>query len=116
MKIAFDVIGTLEGGLKPWKMRHLVYLLAKAGHEVYIWSSLPSAAYRLAQTMEKVGVTCTPMSKYSEYEAKEDGRPIMDIAFDDDRSQTYLATKRFIYVYEVPDDIEAFAKTLLEEK
>lgn len=113
MKIAFDVKGTLDGHKKV-EIRHILRELYAAGHEIYIWSSLFSYAVKEVKYWEQRDVKCEALDKYSTYEAKERNMPIMDVAFEDDRTQYYLAVKRMIFVDEVPNNAAEFANALIE--
>lgn len=111
MNIAFDVKGTLEDTDQEAKVWDLLKRLHDAGHSIYIWSSLRMYANK---TLEKVGTygrKAKAIDKYSKLEAEEGyGYGMMDIAFEDDHSQTYLAAKRFVWVDEIPRDLEAYEK------
>lgn len=113
MNIAFDVKGTLDGHKKV-EIRYTLKKLYDAGHKIYIWSSLFSYANDMAKSLQMRGIACEALEKYAKNEADAWDRPMMDVAFEDDRTQTYLAVKRFIFVDEVPNGAAEFAASLVE--
>lgn len=113
MKIAFDVKGTLDGH-KKHEMRRILLSLYAAGHEIYIWSSLFSYAVKEAKYWEQRHIKCEALDKYSTYEAKARNMPVMDIAFEDDRTQTYLAANKIVFVDEIPNVVDEFAAAMVE--
>ena len=113
MRIAFDVKGTLEGGNYSGRAMNLLLLLHKAGHEVIIWSSVLSYAYRTTVRINQAyGITLDCYSKYGEYEREEKNLPIIDFAVEDDTSQDYLAAKNFVWVHNIPENVEELAQSL----
>jgi len=113
MNIAFDVKGTLEGHKKV-EIRYTLKQLYDAGHKIYIWSNLFSYANDMAESLQMRGIECEALEKYAKNEADQWDRPMMDVAFEDDRSQSWLAAKRIICVDEVPNGAGEFAKELIE--
>jgi len=101
VKIAFDVKGTIEG---PKQKQVLAMLRAfhEMGHEVFVWSN--AYAYATGAVMDH-NLPALPMDKRMkmDYEAHE----LMDLAIEDDRSQTWLAARRFVWVDEIPTDESA---------
>ena len=114
MRIAFDVKNTLEDHDNAGRVMNLLLLLHKAGHEVFVWSSVLSYAYRTTIRIKEVyGITLNCYSKYGTYESEEQNLPVMDFAVDDDiTSQDYLAAKNFVWVHNIPENVEEFAQSL----
>lgn len=108
MRIAFDVKGTLDG-VDENRMVRLFRVLEKLGHTMIVWSSDSGFA---VDVMKKHGINGEIYTKYTKgsYEAESYG--LMDVAIEDDRSQTWLAAKQIVFVHDVPDDVEAFALTV----
>jgi hypothetical protein len=103
MRIAFDVKGTIEGYHKV-KILKLFHALKARGHELTVWSN----SYGYAQdAVSDNNLGCPFQSKTDKWQS-EDQSNWFDFAIDDDSQQTWLAAKRFIWVHEVPDDIETF--------
>lgn len=112
MKIAFDVKGTLDGR-KEVEVRFLLKQFYDAGHEIFVWSNSFSYAVDMTEKLKtQYDIVAEPMSKFSTH----DGNEMMDLAFEDDTSQTYLAAKEIIFVHQLPEDIKEFAKQLLARK
>lgn len=111
MRIAIDVIGTLEGH-KRAEIITMIRELVKDDHEVVVWSSEFSMAMRAA---EKLTVILNEydgfpgkiefMSKRTKTELDPDEH--FDYAIEDDRNQVYLAAKQFIWVQDLPREFEA---------
>lgn len=114
MRIAFDVKGTLIGHNQD-KVVSLFHVLQDMGHEMFIWSSVLSYTFE-ARKLHNLDLDAEHlMSKYSTSEAGERGYPVMDIAVDDDTVySSYLAAQRFVNVDNIPDNVEEFAKQLVE--
>lgn len=114
MKIAFDVMGTLMGQNQD-KVLRLFHAFEKMGHTMYVWSNSINYAFD-AVNQHKLNVPAERiMYKYTKFDAEMEQMDVMDVAVEDDKSQTYLATKKLVLVYEIPDDVEEFAKTLIKE-
>lgn len=113
MNIAFDVKGTLDG-YKKVEIRYTLKKLYDAGHKIYIWSSLFSYANEMAKSLQMRGIECEALEKYAKNEADAWDRPMMDLAFEDDRTQSWLAAKRIVFVDEVPNGAREFVKELIE--
>lgn len=112
MKIAFDCKGTLIG-FNEEKVLKLFHILESQGHELFVWSNSIGYAFEAVKTHAlNVGASHT-MYKYTKGEAELEEIDVMDIAIEDDTSQTYLAANRFIFVHEIPDNVEEFAKQFL---
>lgn len=114
MRIAFDVMGTLEKGPRRTALRYALAKLFRAGHEIFIWSNMLSYAVKVQQELELHGIEATAMSKYSKHEAENYGG-LMDVAFEDDTSQTYLAAKKFYFVHQLPDNGTEIITTVLKD-
>jgi threonine dehydrogenase-like Zn-dependent dehydrogenase len=97
MRIAFDVKGTLEG---PKKNILLVVFaeLQKRGHECVVWSN--SYGYAVDAVRDN-DLNAEAMSKTTKWDVDDDQAKFVDVAIDDDSSQTWLAAKRFIWVHEI---------------
>ena len=107
MRIAFDVKGTIEGHSKD-KVLRLFKALEAMGHDLLVWSN----SYQYAvDAVKNNGLKCPYQSKTTKWDVSDESQYV-DLAIDDDSSQTWLASKRFIWVHELPDDIETFAKTI----
>ena len=106
MRIAIDVKGTLEGPRKQDLIKLIKAMQAK-GHTVLVWSNLYSYA---VDAVRDNALNCTPQSKTTKWDVSDESQ-FVDLAIDDDSSQTWLAAKRFIWVHQLPDDIQ----TLIEE-
>jgi hypothetical protein len=104
MKIAFDVKGTIEGP-KQKEVLELFSRLWTAGHEMFVWSNLESYA---VDAVEKYNLPATAIRKYSSTDAEDRG--FMDIAIEDDPSQTWLGAKQIVFVHELPVKTEFLLK------
>lgn len=109
MRIAFDVMGTLEGRDEA-KVLRLYKALQDRGHDMHIWSSSFSMAMSVNQ---RLSLDATVQGKFSKAEAANEGDELMDIAIDDDSSQTWLGAKYIVLVRDIPNDVEAFADKLV---
>lgn len=107
MRIAFDCLGTLMGSHGPALAEAIVKLQA-LGHECVIWSSLYSYTIEMKN---KYNLDVETMSKQSRYEM--DGQ-LFDVAVDDDRGQTYLGAKTFVYVDEITKNSDAIVAFILK--
>jgi hypothetical protein len=110
MKIAFDVKGTLVGHHQE-KVRKLFHYLVCPENKMFVWSNSWEYAYT---TVEDLNLLATPELKKSARDLEDWNRPLMDIAIEDDKSQTWLGAKKIIWVDEIPDDVAKFAKKLME--
>jgi hypothetical protein len=104
MRIAFDVMGTIEGP-KQKQVLELFSRLWTAGHEMFVWSNLESYA---VDAIKKHNLPATSMRKYSSTDAEERG--FMDLAIEDDPSQTWLGAKQIVLVSELPAKTEFLLK------
>lgn len=103
MKIAFDVMGTLSGKDQN-KVLHLFRTLEHMGHTMFVWSNSIQYAFDIVSQLKLAVPAERVLYKYSTFDVKkEEGLDIMDIAVEDDTSQTYLATKKFVFVHEIPE-------------
>lgn len=109
MRIAFDVMGTLQG-VNSDKVVRLFKALQDRGHDMHVWSSDFGCAMR---TNNHLKLNATVLGKVSKIDAKEMGDELMDIAIDDDSTQTWLAAKYIVLVRDIPSDVEAFADKLI---
>jgi len=112
MRIAFDVKGTIEGSKKKQVLR-MFELFQKAGHKVFVWSN--SYGYAVDAVRDNNLANTSPMDKMMKMDAEEE--QMMDIAVEDDHSQTWLAAKKFVFVDEIPDDmvlVDIFVEELLK--
>jgi len=109
MKIAFDVKGTIEG---PRKIQVLAMLrhLKELGHEVIVWSNLYSYATDAVRNYD-LNVEATSKKMMLDYDSESEA---MDLAIEDDRSQTWLGAKKFLFVDEIPDNSTEAIKIMME--
>lgn len=110
MRIAFDCLGTLMGSHGPALAEAIVKLQA-LGHECVIWSSLYSYTIEMKN---KYGLNCDTMDKKSKYDMANYEMELFDVAVDDDRSQTYLGAKTFVYVDEITRNADAIVAFILK--
>ena len=114
MRIAFDVKGTIEGPKKQYIIE-LLRILKEKGHEVLVWSNSGTYAYH---AVTDNNLDCPFMTKFTFGESEFHGGP-MDLCIDDDSSQEWLGSKRFIWVHNVPefmDGIRLLAESISNEK
>lgn len=113
MKIACDVMGTLEGRKKKQILK-MLDIFSRAGADITVWSNLYSYAVDAVKNN----------NLKAEYDSKkmmldyDDPSEAMDLAIEDDRSQTWLGARRFLFVDEIPEDmaeVELLANKLLGE-
>lgn len=100
MRIAFDVKGTIEGPKKKFVLGLLQYLHGM-GHEVIVWSNSYEFAKDAVRDNGLINVKF--QSKETVMDLDEESSHMMDLAIDDDRSQTWLASRRFIWVHDLPE-------------
>ncbi|HBI00989.1 MAG TPA: hypothetical protein DDY18_05130 [Flavobacterium sp.] len=113
-RIACDVKGTLEGPKKKQVIK-ILDLFSKAGYAVTVWSNLYSYA---VDAVKDNNLKAEAMSKRMKMDLGYDETQYFDFAIEDDSRQEYLAAKKFIWVHDIPDDmeqIEGFVKGLLSE-
>jgi hypothetical protein len=96
MKIAFDVKGTLDGPKGHIVLSALKHL-QKMGHECIVWSNSYSYAVDFVKEHKLEGVRAE--QKYDKWNTPPEH--FYDFAIEDDRSQTYLAAKQFIFVHDI---------------
>jgi hypothetical protein len=111
MKIAFDVSGTIEGPKRGYVLI-LLKLLQDAGHEIIVWSNSYGYTTDAVKKYDLKNVEC--MSKKTTWDCDNDESQFIDIAIDDDSSQTWLASKRFIWVSDLPETVEGIKKLATE--
>jgi hypothetical protein len=107
MRIAFDVKGTIEGPSKTLVLSLLKGLKAR-GHEIVVWSNAFQFAQDAVDDNQLTG--CSPISKRASHDLGFDESQYLDLAIEDDSSQTWLASKRFIWVHNLPKTDEGIAK------
>lgn len=108
MRVAVDVLGTLKGR-RARDVFTLVQALYYAGHRITVWSSEFSLAKHFAEALQERGIGAIEFeSKSAKYE--HDPSNYFDVAIEDDRSQEYLAAKKFVWVDEIPEDYERIMK------
>lgn len=110
MRIAFDCLGTLMGSHGPALAEAIIKLQA-LGHECVIWSSLYSYTIEMKN---KYKLNVETMEKRSTYEMREYEMELFDVAVDDDRGQTYLGAKAFVYVDEITKNSDAIVAFILK--
>ena len=97
MKIAFDVKGTIDG-----PKGHIILVvfeeLQKRGHECVVWSNSINFAF---DAVKENDLEADFMSKKGKWDCDNNPDEYFDVAIEDDRSQIYLAAKRFIWVDEI---------------
>jgi len=115
MKVACDVKGTINGPKKKQVLK-MLDIFAKAGYEITVWSNLYSYATEAVQDNNLRAQTSSKYSK-TDWQCEGDESKFFNFAIEDDRQQTYLAAKKFIWVDEIPEDlvqVEMFVKELLD--
>ena len=113
VKLACDVKGTLEGSKKKQVLK-LLELFAKAGYEITVWSN--SYGYAVDAVKDN-NLKANFESKRMKMDLDYDETRYYNFAIEDDHQQDYLAAKQFIWVDDIPDDIEQvelFFRELLE--
>lgn len=110
MKIAFDVKGTLYGNNEK-NIRRLYDAFARAGHTMFVWSN--SYNYATA-TVDDLKLGASPRMKHGTFDRVTD---FMDICVEDDRTQTWLASTKIVFVDEIKDDtdVKQLVETLINE-
>lgn len=112
MRIAFDVKGTIEGPKKQ-QVLHMFKAFQEAGHEVVVWSN---SIFYAQSAVENNDLKVEYMDKRMKGDYDFDESLFFDIAIEDDRSQTWLAAKKFLFVDEIPvnmGDVDLLIKELL---
>jgi hypothetical protein len=104
MRIACDVKGTLEGPKKA-QVVEILKILQGNGAKITVWSNLYSYASRALSENKDIHFEGAE-SKCSKSDLYFNENLYFDIAIEDDRMQSYLASKRFIWVDEIPDKVE----------
>lgn len=107
MRIAFDVKGTIEGPKKDLVLRLFRALQAK-GHTCVVWSNF--YGYAVDAIKDNNLINTVPMDKKGVWDLKERGEELMDMCIEDDRSQTWLGSRRFVFVDELD---ESFVDSLI---
>jgi hypothetical protein len=102
MRIAFDVKGTIEGPKKQYVIA-LLNLLRDQGHEVLVWSN----SYGFAQdAVQDNDLGCKYQLKDALFDIHGDASRVVDLAIDDDSQQVWLASRRFIWVHDLPETMD----------
>lgn len=104
MRVAFDVKGTIEGPKKDLVLK-LFRGLQEKGHTCIVWSNLYS--YAIDAVVNNKLENTEPNRKYSKGDVAEGiyaSTTMFDLAVEDDRSQTWLAANRFLFVDEITED------------
>jgi hypothetical protein len=101
VKVAFDVKGTIEGPKKELVLK-LFKAFQENGYECVVWSNW----YRFAVDCIKDNKleNTTPETKRSKSDFRDYEIPLYDLAIEDDRSQTWLAASRIVFVDELTDE------------
>lgn len=102
MKVAFDVKGTIEGHKKDLVLR-LFRGLQSQGHTCLVWSN--SIGYAVDAIKDNNLDNTEPLWKYTKGDVAMQGREMMDICIEDDRSQSYLGSRRFVFVDEINEEL-----------
>lgn len=103
MKVAVDVKGTLEGPRRKQIVEIIKFLLNR-GDQVVVWSN--GLGRQGAEGLEKeYGIKLSYEDKFSKRDASEWGVDLFDLAIEDDKSQDYLAAKKFLWVHNIPEDL-----------
>lgn len=111
MKLAVDVKGTLEGHKKQQVLK-IIDILSKLGYEVTVWSNLYSYAVDAVRDNK---LNAQVSSKMTPGDLDFDESRYFNIAIEDDRQQSYLPAKKFIWVDEIPNDIDKVEMFIKEE-
>jgi hypothetical protein len=102
MRIAFDVKATIEGPKKEQVLKLFRDLQAK-GHTCHVWSN--SYGYAVDAIRDNKLTNTEALSKFSMYDVENYGQTMYDVAIEDDRKQTYLGAKAFVFVDELYGDL-----------
>lgn len=109
MKIAFDVKGTLDGPKTKFVLAMLI-ALQEMGHECIVWSNSYGYAVDCVRNLGLVNVRAeSKTDKWSRDEAN-----FYDVAIEDDKQQTWLAAKHFIWVDDIPGAMGGVMKLVAE--
>lgn len=114
MKIAFDVKGTLYGQNET-NVRRLYEAFKKRGHTMFVWSN--SLGYA-ADAVRTLNLDVEYMLKFLPSERDYDVNQYMDVCVEDDRSQKYLASNKFVFVDELNNgtDVDKLVEELTNGK
>lgn len=110
MRIAFDVQGTLINGFDSAQIRFIMVEAYRRGHNITVWSN----AFEYTQDFLRdypshAKFVHNTEQKRSKSDMEEYGIPVFDLAFEDDRRQTYLGANNIIFVNQIPEGIGAGA-------
>lgn len=97
-RVAFDVMGTLTGN-KGALIQHIFRKLQDHGVECVVWSNNFSYAVDAIRDLKLENTV--PMSKKTKMDLINNGEELFDLAIEDDRSQTWLGAKDFVFVDEI---------------
>lgn len=103
MRIAFDVKGTIDGPRQELVLQ-IFRALQDAGHEMFVWSNSFSYA---VEAVKEHNLNAIPMSKFTKFDAQNNGEYNMDLAIEDDRSQTYLGARQIVFVDELTENLDS---------
>lgn len=108
MRIAFDVMGTLKGPKGEFLIEVLKELKAR-DHECVVWSNSIGFASSAVRDYA-LGVEYSDKRMKSDVEIDD----WFDVAFEDDHSQTWLASRLLIFVDEVDNsrDVKEFVDSI----
>lgn len=114
MKIAFDVKGMLDGR-KSKEVMIILKAFEAAGHGIFVWSNSYNYARDFVRDNNLSAWAINKVEKNG-YDGEEEKEDYMDLAIEDDTNQTWLATKRFVWVDDIPtdtDELNEFVENLL---
>lgn len=103
MRFAFDVKGTIEGPKKK-QVLELFRILQALGHTCDVWSNSYGFAVDCVKSNK---LNAAPTSKQMKMDLDHDETKFYDVAIEDDTQQTWLAARRFVWVKDLPESMEA---------
>lgn len=112
MRIAFDVKGTIDGP-RGAVIIEAFKKLQDLGHTCVVWSNLYSYA---TDAVAKHGLKADAESKRSTSDLETYGLEPYDVAIEDDRGQTWLGAKRFVFVDEITNNSDALVRLILKQE
>lgn len=101
MLIAVDVMGTLKGP-KQAQILKIIHAFQNEGHEVIVWSNDYGYAVDI---VKQLGLECEAHQKWTKGDVAMRGDRMVDLAIDDDSTQTWLGAKNFLWVHQIPLDM-----------
>ncbi len=111
MRIAFDCHGTLLG-YRGEVIAEAFKKLQELGHECVVWSN---AYGYTTDAVNKHSLKAPTMTKKTRGDIEDYEMGLFDVAIDDDRSQTWLGAKNFVWVDEVTGNSDALVKYILKK-